>query len=143
MSEEQQDSGKEEKKYKENLSKLVALLNGDDLLSKSKIPNSEVYQAMQELAKEEKAEKVLVIKEAAKKIIRAKKEFDAFRRQSEADLKKAIDEQQKKFNQEANKLFAMVENIKEMEEDYLRTLTSTAFEESSSISHTIPPVNEE
>jgi hypothetical protein len=127
MSEEQQqEKGKEGKKYADNIQKLISLLSGEDLLTKSRIPNGDVQIAMAELVKEEKTARVSTIKEATKSLIKKKTEFDVFQKQERAKFERAVEDKQKEFNQEANKIFSMIEDIKQIEEDYLATLTSAA-----------------
>lgn len=132
MSDEKQpEEGKESKKYTDNINKLVALLNGNDLLTRSRMPNGEVFTAMQELVKEEKAFRIATVKEDIKILIKKKMEFDTLHKQKKAEFEKAIEEAQKSFNQEANKIFSKIEDIKEIEEKYLATLTSTSNSDSS------------
>jgi len=122
----QQENTKEGKKYTENINKLVALLNGDMLLTRSRMPNSEVFTAMQELVAEEKATRIAAIKEDVRLLIKKKMEFDTFQKQERAKFEKAVEDKQKEFNNEVNKIFSKIEDIKEMEENYLATLTSAA-----------------
>src|SRR6267378_1265715 len=127
MSEEQQqEKGKEAKKYTENMAKLIAILSGDELLIKSRIPNGDIQTAMIELVKEEKAAKIITIKEDIKGIIKKKQEFDTFQKQKKQEFEKAIEDKQKEFNQEFNKIMSKIEDIKEIEENYLATLTNVA-----------------
>lgn len=128
MSEQQnqgQDQNKDVKKFEATLSMLTAILGGQQLYTPLKLENEAIRLAVEELVKEEKEETVKIFKEKARSLIKAKREFDAFVKKSQNELKAKILEQQKKFTAEGQDLFKMLSGLQNLEKSYLETIKAT------------------
>lgn len=119
----QQDAGKEAKKFEKNFKTMVALINGDTLLKRTKVKKDDLSTAMEELAKEEKDSAIISIKEKIKALIKEKRDYDAFLAQKEKELQKAVDEKRKAFNKQMEAILQDVENVKSIEDAYYRSIT--------------------
>lgn len=123
----QQDSGKEEKKFINFRKQLVALLGGDKLLKKgTRVNASEMTAIMEELTKERREAKAAEIKKDIMELIDGSIAFDSFRRAEEDKFKKAVTEKHKEFNKKAEGIMAKVTDLKEMVDTYYTALRDAA-----------------
>lgn len=120
--EQQQDSGKIEKKFQENLSKLMGLLKGNEQVFKEKVPNEDMDLIIEELIKERKEKTIEEFKKKASNILDKKVEFDKFVKQKESELKSAINNKRKEFSKEMEDCFNLVENINSLHQQYKNSL---------------------
>ncbi len=122
-SEEQQnqDGDKVAKKFDQNIKKLVALFNGEKAFKKTKVGNSEVSGIIAELTKERKESFIKDFKERAGKLLTSKVEFDKFVTTKQKELDQAISNKKKEFNKEMDDCFQIVENIDNLQKDYMKS----------------------
>lgn len=123
----QEDKGKEAKKFNDYFRKLTALLNGDSLLKKRpKVGKEDFSVAMAELVKEEKEALTLTVKSKIKALVQEKMKFDEFLVAEKKKFEKVVEEQQKEFNKKAEEVFSMIDGIEEMEKRYYDTFKNAA-----------------
>lgn len=122
----EQQGGKVEKKFEQNMSKLMALFSGDKRVFKNKVRNDEVNSVVEELLKERKEETKKEFKLRATKLLDAKVKFDKFVAQKEQDMKKAIQDQMKEFNTEMESCFQLIENMDQLAGQYTKSLKDVA-----------------
>ena len=120
--ENQNNSGKEAKKFEANFKKLVALFGGMEIFKKNKLVSEEISTVVGELVKEEKEALIVTFKTKAKALINRKQEFDKFLKAETEKVKKATEEKQKEFNKEMEGLYAIVDKIEGIEKSYYQTL---------------------
>lgn len=125
MSDQEQvsESGKVEKKFNSNLSKLVSLMRQPiEQAAKVKVPNTEMASIVEELLKERKEETIKLFKTRASALLDKNVEFNKFVKQQKETLEKAILEKKKEFSKQMEECFALVENIDKLYEDYKASL---------------------
>lgn len=122
--EQQNEGGKVTKKFDVALKRLYTLLGERKgmLDGTPKIAPDAITAAIAELAKEEKEELIKQFKTKAVELIKKKKEFDAFVKTKEAELKKSVQEEQKKFTTQAEGLFGLMQRSQDIEKDYAKVL---------------------
>lgn len=120
---EQQGNGKEAQKFQKNFKRLVALFGGDTAFKKKKLKSDSVAIALEELVKDEKEALTAEFKKQATALIKRKQEFDALQIKLKKDMEKALEDKQKEFNAEMEKIFGLVDKIDSIESSYYNTLT--------------------
>jgi hypothetical protein len=119
----QQEAGKELKKFEKFKRQLVALVGGETPLRKrAKASKDVVQQAMEILLSEKKAAKIKEVKDGAEALCEKYIAFMEFKSQKEKEFAKAVEEKMKEFNKEAETLFGKLEGIDQMEKTYLEAL---------------------
>ncbi len=118
----QQDAGKDHKKFLDGLSKMMAILNGDESLFKNKVPNGQVPTLIEKLTRErrEKAELEFITKASA--LIDKKVQFDKDCTQKRREFEKSIADKEKEFLKEMNDVFGLIDNMGELQKNYATTL---------------------
>ena len=134
MSEQQenqkQENGKIRKKYENDLKNLTKVLGGNFLFSPTKLANSEVIEAVKELAKEEKEKLVKSFKERAVAAIQKQREHLKNVDLLKKEFLKKQEDSMKEFSKTVDGLFKDLEDIKNIEENYFNILMGkTASEE--------------
>ena len=119
-----QENGEDkvEKQYNANFKKLVALMNGEKNMRKTKVPHNEVGQVVEELIKEKKATAIKAFKEQAVVLLDKKVEFDKEIKKLEEEFKGKVNTKKKEFTEEMQKLFKTVEGIEAIEKSYYESL---------------------
>lgn len=120
----QQDAGKVEKKFQNDLSFVTAVIGGKEMFAPTKLVPDEVRTAMAELAKEEKEAAIKALKDKAVAIIKKKREYDSNRKKLLDEFKKKDEENMKEFSKEVDGLRKGIDNIKELEKSYYDALSS-------------------
>lgn len=118
------ESNKVDKRFNENLQKLVAIFKGEQVFKKTAIPNSESAAIIEELMAEEREAAKKAFKEKAGKLIKSKVEFDKFVKQKEKELQDAITNKKKDFNKEMEECFSLLENVNKLKDDYFSSLST-------------------
>lgn len=119
------EANKVDKKFNENIQKLVAVFKGDQVFKRVSIPNGQAADIIEELMAEEREAAKKAFKEKAAKLIKSKVEFDKFVKQKEKELQDAITNKKKEFNKEMDECFGLLENVNKLKEDYFSSLSTT------------------
>lgn len=123
----QQEAGKEARKFENYYKKLVALLGGPTLIKKrGKLAKDDVLETMQELIKEKKEAKIAEIKQDVKNLIEDKIAYDDFKAAQQKAFEKIVEEKQKEFNKKAEAVFSKIDGIDELEAKYYAALKSAS-----------------
>lgn len=121
---EQEELGKIGKQFESNMKKLTAVLQGESLYKAPKVVGDEdLTKAIVAIAKEEKEEKLKEFVEGVRTLIKDKRAFDKFQKEKKKEFEKAVEDKQKSFNDSANKLFGLMDDIKSIEESYYNTMS--------------------
>lgn len=127
MSEQQQEQkNKEASKFDINYKSLVALLTGENLLRKSRIPIDDVAAAMAELVKDKKEAAIKTIKEDVTVLVDSYIAFQKFKREQEKAYEKVLEEKQKEFNIKAQSVFSKIDDLKSLERTYYDALAGAS-----------------
>jgi len=118
----QEGGDKVAKQYDANFKKLVALMNGEKNMRKTKVPNNEIGQVVAELIKEKKDAAIKAFKDQAILLLDKKVEFDKEIKKLEDEFKNKVNGKKKEFTEEMQKLFKTVENIESIEKSYYASL---------------------
>ncbi len=119
----QGDAGKVEKKFEQNMHKLMALLKGDEKAFKTKVPNGEIEEVIQEMLKDRRAATIKTFKEKASAILDSHVEFNKFCKQKEKEFKDSIVNKKKEFSKQMEECFNLIENMDTLAKDYKGSLT--------------------
>jgi Ni,Fe-hydrogenase I large subunit len=115
-------SSKEALKFHTNMNRLIALFGGKETFKQSKIENTELSDLVAKLVKEEKDAAQEDFMKQAKGLIQRKRDFDKFVKAEIAKMEKAVEEKQKEFNVEMERIFGLVTKIETIESEYYSTL---------------------
>ncbi len=121
---EQQNSGKVQKNFENQLKKLDTILQGDKSLYKNKVESGMVSSIIEDLFKEESEAKTAEFKTKVRNLIKKHVEFNKFKKQKEQELAKAVEEKMKEFNTEAEACFNMVDGLEKLQQEYASSLKS-------------------
>lgn len=126
-----QDQGKEAKKvlagFDKNMKTIVAIVGGDKKVKIStKVPKDAVGDMVTELFKEEREEGVKAAKLALKTLLKGHATLNQALIQKRKELDAHEVAKKKEFNAEAAKVFAMFENLGEVEKQYYTAFQATA-----------------
>lgn len=116
-------SGKEADKFQKNMKRLVALFGGQETFKQAKVASTELNDLVAKLVKDEKEATTEEFMKQAKGLIQRKRDFDKFVKLEKTKMDKAIEEKQKEFNVEMEKIFGLVTKIETIEAEYYETLT--------------------
>lgn len=124
--ENQQDSNKDKKKFQDGFKRLMAMLNGDEGIFKSKIPGGIVPDLIQKLTakRREVAEEQFLTKASA--LLDKKVQFDRDTKSKRDEFDKAIAAKEKEFLKEMNDVFALIDNFGDVQKAYAATLNNLA-----------------
>lgn len=126
----QNDSGKVEKKYKNNVLSLSAIFNSETgknfLAGKDKIPGSEVSSLVEELLGEELKSKREALKTELATLVKTKVDSDRAIAAEEKKLQQFKENKMKEFNTKAETIFKKVEGLDELRREYAQTLGEAA-----------------
>jgi len=126
---EQTQSGKELPKLDKNFGILLTILKGDDkFFKKTKVSNDDLSAIADELAREEKEAAIKRVKEKIINLIKRKKEYDNLVKTERAKFEKSIEEKAKEFNKEMSELLSEVNDVKAIEDSYIKTLSALSEE---------------
>ena len=117
-----QEAGKIKKRYENDLKKLTLILGGDFLFAPLRLANSEVVEAVKELAKEEREKMVKSFKERAIQAIQKQREHLKHVENLKKEFEKKQEESMKDFSKTVEGLFKDLNDIKNIEKDYLNIL---------------------
>lgn len=120
--EQQQEAGKEEKKFVANLSRLETMIGGKDNLKPIKVKSANVGNLVQEMLTEEQEELDKNFKSKFKALVKRYIEYNKFVQQQKREMDAKVSEQMKVFNKEANDLFQMVENNQNLQQSFANVL---------------------
>lgn len=140
----QQDAGKEEKKYQQALAKVVALLGSEDKLNPSnKVGGDAISKIVEELTKEDTERISKEVKEELQKVIQTNVDFKKAVKQKRQELEQLEKTKKKEFVEAANKLFAKVENIGQIQRDFEASLREVDPANQSTVLNTGAALQEE
>lgn len=126
----QQDSGKIQKKFDHAVHQLAAMLGGKEKLMASKrIPQDAVSLIIGELFEEERTEKMTAAKQEFKDILKKYREFTVSVAEKEKELKKLKDQKMEDFTKAAQSLLGRIDGLAQIEKSYvegLKTAVSTS-----------------
>jgi len=116
------EAGKIAKKHEEYMRKFTAILGGESMLKPDKALPEEVRAAIEELAKDRKKEAIEKVKASAKELIEDKIANDREFKKLEKEFQKKKEEYFKKWNEKAENLFKMIDQIGLIEKEYYSAL---------------------
>ena len=112
VQDQQQESGKIEKKFDEALIKVYHILGGDGLLKpKKKVKGDVVTEIVEELTKERTEANKASVKAELGTLLTKYVEYTAELDKSEKQLKKLKEDKQKEFTEAANKFFNKIYEV--------------------------------
>lgn len=126
-----EDKNKEAKKFSKNFKRLVGLFSGETIFKRNTLDSTQVTQALEKLVKEDRENLEKEFIEGARKLIKRKRDFDAFEKAEREKMDKAVLEKKKEFNKEMESLFSLVDKIENIEKSYYETLTDLSTEPST------------
>lgn len=117
-------SNKIEKKFNENMRKLVALMGGEKRIpgKRNVVKNDDVSDIVEEMLAERKEAAKVKFKASAGALIEKKVEFEAFIKAEQKKLEAVILKKREEFNKEMDNLFAEVEDINTLRKNFEDTL---------------------
>jgi len=112
VQDQQQESGKIEKKFNEALLKVSQILGGDTLLKpKKKVKGDVVTEIVEELTKERTEANRASVKAELTTLLTKYVEYTTKLEEKEKELKKLKEEKQKEFSEAANKFFNKIDEV--------------------------------
>lgn len=123
---EQEQTSKVREKFTAAMTNLTQVLGGQTLYKPTVLVPDDVQKAVIELAKVEKEKKIKEFQEKAIELIQKKRAHDKHVTQMKKDFEKKEEDSMKDFTDEANKLFSLIKDIKNIERDYYDTLLGAA-----------------
>lgn len=122
-----QDNNKVEKQYQNNLTKLVAILGGQENLNPARTVKADALtEVVEELLKEQKEKVVLEIKEGFRGLLEKNVQFNAELKKKKQELAQIEVQGKKNFNEAANKIFSKISDIDNLAKQYRDSLGSVA-----------------
>lgn len=121
----QENSGKIEKRYVQNMAKLAAVFNNNQrkvLGKKTKVANDDISTVIDELLKERKAEVTAKFKTQCGELLDKKIAFDKEIAEEEAKLKKIKEAKMEEFSKAIEATFGLVESIDKLAGEYAKAL---------------------
>ena len=112
VQDQQQESGKIEKKFDEALIKVYHILGGDGLLKpKKKVKGDVVTEIVEELTKERTEANKASVKAELGTLLTKYVEYTTKLDEKEKELKKLKEDKQKEFTEAANKFFNKIDEV--------------------------------
>lgn len=122
----QQDNNKVAKNFEATMSKLVAILGNKDHLSpKKRIKKDILGTIVSDLLKEDNEASQTAIKTELKELLGKHVTLTKEIAVSEKQFEQLKQNKMKEFNEAANKLFGKIDNLGQIEQEYLAALKST------------------
>jgi uncharacterized membrane protein YgaE (UPF0421/DUF939 family) len=112
---------KQTKKFDTNIQKLIAVMGGKTL--DKKVSNSEVDELVTELLAEKRQQNKKVLKEGLNNLLDQKSNLDIEITKKRAEFDKLVAQKYKEFNESAEKLFKLVEDMNAIEQSYKNNLS--------------------
>lgn len=120
-----QDNGKVNKNYEDTMNKLVAIVRGKDNLTPGKKVKKEVVSTIvDELLKEDKEKIQNEVKTGLKDLLAKHISLNKEIAEKEKEFIKLKETKQKEFIDAANKLFGRIDDIAQLEKDYIASLNA-------------------
>lgn len=119
----EQQGDKINKQYEAGLRKLIALMEGDKNLRKSKLPKSDLSVVIAELLKEKKEKLAIEVKTKVSTLLDEKVAFDKEVKRLEEDFRKNVNAQKKTFTDKMNEVFKLIDGIDDVEKSYYSSLS--------------------
>lgn len=140
----QQDAGKDEKKFQDAMKKVIALLGSEQALQPlRKIGGDTIAEIVAELTKEDRERIAKEVKEDLKKLIETNVEFKKQVNQKRQELEKLEKDKKKEFVEAANKLFNKIDNIGQIQKDFESSLRDAGPDSGSTVLNTSEALKEE
>lgn len=117
------DSNKVEKQFNELRRKFLTIFNGDEKVFRSKIPNGQVADLVNEMLKENREEVQVRLKTKGKALIIAWADFSKFEKQKKAELEKAMTDKKKEYIKQLQDFFGEIENVDTLAKEMIAALT--------------------
>lgn len=112
--------------YDKNINKLVAIVGGkENLLPKKKVKGSLISTIVEGLLKEDKEALEKSIKDGLKALLEKKVQCDKEIKAKKEELDKLEIAKNKEFNEACKQLFSKIDNVEQLERDYIATLGTT------------------
>ncbi len=124
---EQNENGKVEKQFQENIKTLNALFGSDEpLKGKRGVKKDRVGGIVEQMLKEEEEAKALELKSKLKEIITKKLAYDKALKEEEKKLAKFKEDKMKEFNTACQGILDAVQGWQELKKEYHQALGSVA-----------------
>lgn len=120
-----QDSGKIQKRFDNNMKRLAAVFNNAErkvLGKKTKVPNTDISTIVDELLKERREATVKDFKVQCGNLLDKYIQFDREMKEEEAKLKKIKEQKMEEFSKAIEATFGLVENIDSLAGQYASIL---------------------
>ncbi len=121
----QENSGKIEKRFNQNMAKLAAVFNNSTtkvLGKKAKVANNDISAVIEELLKERKAEVTAKFKTQCGELLDKKIAFDKEMTEEKAKLRKIEEQKMEEFSKAIEATFGLVESIDKLAGEYAKAL---------------------
>lgn len=112
------------KAYDQAIEKLMSVFNGRDIKPTSKIVDTEVEEALQELIKEDKAILIEEFKGNTRQLMKDRIKLDSIIEQKTREFNKAIVDEKRTFTEKVNKALKPILGLEKLRTDYIKTLTA-------------------
>jgi hypothetical protein len=118
----QNENGKVDKKFEQNMAKMMSMLSGNYSAFKTKIPNDKMGEVVSKLLEKRSAAAIEKFMEEASQLLDDKVAFDRFVSQQEKALKEAVTNKKKELNKKFEAVFGLIDNVDKLHGDYMRSL---------------------
>lgn len=125
----QEESGKVEKRFTQNMAKLAAVFSNNQrkvLGRKTKVPNADISNIVDELLKERRVETVIKFKARCGELLDKKIQFDRDIAEEEVKFKKIKEQKMEEFSKAIEETFGLIESIDKLAGDYAKVLDTQA-----------------